>query len=62
MNEDFGDTVPSRPQDVGLQVASILPSGRFLGSLPRGPEQAGEGRINLILIILVSYFCSLSNM
>ena len=48
MNEDYGDTVPSRPQD-GHLVANVLQVGSIPQTAPQVAEQTEEGRIHLIL-------------
>lgn len=53
MNEDYGDTVPSRPQDAGLLVANVSQVGSIPGTAPQGAEQTEEGIIHLIFVIWV---------
>lgn len=56
VNDDYGDTVPSRPQNVGLQVANEVPTSSTL-SKPQmldGIERAGEG-ICLADILYVTF-------
>lgn len=47
LNQDYGDTVPSKPQNIGLQVDNEMPSGA---------ELVAEGIKEEILSIL--YFVS----
>lgn len=65
VNEDYGDTVPSRPQDGGLLVPNVLQVGSKPGTAPQGAEQTEEGIIHLIAVMRVipirwSYYCFLT--
>ncbi|KAJ4959679.1 hypothetical protein NE237_019589 [Protea cynaroides] len=52
LNEDYGDTVPSRPQNIGLQVLNEVAagSGSVWHTLPAGVEQPGEGDFGTVVI------------
>lgn len=45
LNDDYGDTVPSRPQDMGLQVANEASTTGTLNkhNILGGLEVTGEG-------------------
>ncbi|XWS23083.1 hypothetical protein CRYUN_Cryun29cG0091100 [Craigia yunnanensis] len=52
LNEDYGDTVPSKPQNMGLQVANEAPA---TGTLKKphildGVEVTGEGEFGTVMI------------
>ncbi|XP_017236689.1 serine/threonine-protein kinase 1 isoform X2 [Daucus carota subsp. sativus] len=49
VNEDYGDTVPSRPQD-GLLVANVLQVGSIPGTAPQGAEQTEEGDFGTVIV------------
>lgn len=58
MNDDYGDTVPSRPQNVGLQVGNEVPTSSTLSKqqMLEGVELAGEG----MHVLLTSYLWCLT--
>ncbi|OMO72027.1 hypothetical protein COLO4_27862 [Corchorus olitorius] len=52
LNEDYGDTVPSRPQNMDLQVANKVPG---TGTLKKhhvldGVEETGEGEFGTVIV------------
>ncbi|XVE91630.1 hypothetical protein REPUB_Repub01dG0026800 [Reevesia pubescens] len=52
LNEDYGDTVPSKPQNMGLQVANEAPA---TGTLKKphildGVEVTGEGEFGTVIV------------
>ncbi|XP_022725177.1 serine/threonine-protein kinase 10-A isoform X2 [Durio zibethinus] len=52
LNEDYGDTVPSMPQNMGLQVANEAPATGTLKKhhLSDGVEVTGEGEFGTVIV------------
>lgn len=56
VNEEYGDTVPSRPQDAGLLVPNVLQVGSIPGTAPQGAQQTEEGIMHVISVMRVIPF------
>lgn len=50
VNEEYGDTVPSRPQDAGLLVPNVLQVGSIPGTAPQGAQQTEEGDFGTVVV------------
>ncbi|TYG90485.1 hypothetical protein ES288_A12G185900v1 [Gossypium darwinii] len=52
LNDDYGDTVPSRPQDMGLQVANEASTTGTLNkhNILGGVEVTGEGEFGTVIV------------
>lgn len=52
LNEDYGDTVPSRPFNNGLQVTNEVPTASTLvkQQISDGVELEGEGRLIVYVV------------
>ncbi|XWS34204.1 hypothetical protein CRYUN_Cryun21dG0020400 [Craigia yunnanensis] len=52
LNEDYGDTVPSKPQNMGLQVANQAPATGTLkkSHILDGVEVTGEGEFGTVIV------------
>ncbi|XP_074328495.1 serine/threonine-protein kinase 1 isoform X1 [Apium graveolens] len=50
VNEDYGDTVPSKPQDGALLVPNVLQVGSKPGTAPQVAEQTEEGDFGTMIV------------
>jgi hypothetical protein len=55
LNQEYGDTVPSRPYNIGLQVANEVPASNTLRKqhISDGVKLGGEGMHVLHIMCLV---------